>query len=59
MFTGTTRSILGRNHGEVDKRKQNFEYKQTRQAYNSELGASKEAAESTMEPKDVMMVEVT
>jgi hypothetical protein len=59
MFTGTTKSILGRNHGEVNKRKQNFEYQQTRQAYNNGLEASKEAPESTAEPEDVMMVEVT
>jgi ribonuclease HI len=30
--------FLGRNHGEVNKRKQNFEYQQTRHAYNKGLG---------------------
>jgi hypothetical protein len=59
MFTGTTRSFLGGNHGEVNKRKQKFENQQTRKAYNNRLGPRIEAIESTAEPEDVMMAKVT
>jgi hypothetical protein len=45
MSTHTAKSILGRNHRETNKRKQKFEFRKTRPAYNSRLG--------------VMMVEVT
>jgi hypothetical protein len=59
MSARTARSFLGRNHQEINKGKQKFEFRKTRPAYKSRLGASKAATESTTEPEEVMMVEVT
>jgi hypothetical protein len=59
MSACTARSLLGGNHREINKRKQEFEFWKTRPAYNSRLEASKTEAESTIEPEEVMMVEVT
>jgi hypothetical protein len=59
MSARTTRSFLGRNHREINKGKQKIQVPETRPAYNYRLGASKTGAESTTEPEEVMMVEVT
>jgi hypothetical protein len=51
--------FLGRNHQEINKGKQKFEFQKIRPAYKSRLRASKAAIESMTEPEVVMMVEVT
>jgi hypothetical protein len=62
MSANTTRSFLGGNHREVNKGQQNFEFQQTEIEYNKSTtgsGADKETTEDTIEPEEVMMVEVT
>jgi hypothetical protein len=58
MSARTTRSLLGRNHREINKGEQKFEFRKAKPACNSRLGASKTGVESTAEPEEVMMVEV-
>jgi hypothetical protein len=57
MPAHTTRSILGGNHREVNKRQQNFESRRIKPVCSSRLGASKLGMESTIEPEKVMMIE--
>jgi ribonuclease HI len=38
MLTHTTRSLLGRNHREINKEQQNFDYRRTRPAPSNRLG---------------------
>jgi hypothetical protein len=59
MSARTTRSLLGRNCREINIGKQKFEFWKAKPTCNNRLGASKTEAESTTEPEEVMMVEVT
>jgi hypothetical protein len=52
MLARTTRSVLGGNHREINKRQQNLES-------GRRLGASKIGTKSTTELEEVMMIEET
>jgi hypothetical protein len=60
MSARIARSFLGRNRREINKGKQkNSSSSKPGQHTTAGSGASKAASESTSEPEDVMMVEVT
>jgi hypothetical protein len=56
MLTHTTRSLLGRNHREINKEQQNFDYRRASTTPSNRLG---DGNGSTSEPKEVMMIEET
>jgi hypothetical protein len=56
MFTRTTRSFLGGNHREINKKYQSLDYGEQVQHQATGLGAD---SSGTTEPKEVMMIEET
>jgi hypothetical protein len=59
MLAHTTRSILGGNHREVNKRQQTSSPGELNQFAAVASGASKLGIESTVEPEEVLMIEET
>jgi hypothetical protein len=59
MPTYTTRSFLGGNHREVNKRKQKFDSGEPSQHPTIGLGAGKPGTGSIVEPEEVMMIKET
>jgi hypothetical protein len=52
VLTGTTRSLLGRNHRKINKKQQNFDYRGTRPTPSNRLGGWKNKHSRTKRSHD-------
>jgi hypothetical protein len=59
MLTHTARSLLGRNHREINKEQQNFDYRRTRPAPSNRLGGWQAWPRKHSRTEEVMMIEET
>jgi hypothetical protein len=59
MFAHTTRSFLGGNHREVNKRQQKFDSRGTKSASDDRLEGWKARNRKLGEPEEVMMIKET